>query len=159
MSNASDTQSGEWWAKVNHQFASHVRQETSFLQEYEDLVERVGDAGIAFLLRMILEDERRHHELFEEMSRAALGEEDALPAAPAPDRATAVALLEPTERFLAAERDDQVTLRRLRKELKPARDDTLWPLLVELMEIDTEKHIRVLEYLRQRLRAATKDER
>jgi rubrerythrin len=157
MTNTSETQSGEWWAKVNHQFASHVRQETSFLEEYERLVEQVGDAGIAFLLRMILDDERRHHALFEEMSKAARGVEDALPAAPAPDAATAAALLEPTERFLAAERDDQVTLRRLRKELKPARGDTLWPLLVELMEIDTEKHIRVLEYLRQRLRAAAKD--
>ena len=153
-----DAQSGEWWAKVNHQFASHVRQETAFLEQYEQLVEQVGDDGIAFLLRMILADEHRHHELFEEMSRAALGDDPAaVPAPPAPDRATAKALLEPTERFLDAERDDQETLRRLRKELKPAREDTLWPLLVEMMEIDTEKHIRVLEYLRQRLRAAAKD--
>lgn len=158
MSNVSETQSGEWWAKVNHQFASHVRQETAFLEQYEELVEEVGDPGIAFLLRMILADEHRHHELFEEMSRAALGESDAaVPAPPAPDRDMAAALLVPTERFLDAERDDQQTLRRLRKELKPARDDTLWPLLVEMMEIDTEKHIRVLEYLRQRLRAAVKD--
>ncbi len=157
MSGTSEAQSGEWWARVNHQFASHVRQETAFLEEYERLVEQVGDAGIAFLLRMILEDEHRHHELFEEMSRAALGEAGALPTAPEPDRATAKALLEPTERFLDAERDDQATLRRLRKELKPARDDTLWPLLVELMEIDTGKHIRVLEYLRRRLRAAARE--
>jgi hypothetical protein len=65
-------------------------------------------------------------------------------------------LLEPTERFLEAERDDRAQLRRLRKELKPARSNTLWPLMVELMEIDTDKHIRILEYLGTRLRDAAK---
>jgi len=34
------------------------------------------------------------------------------------------------------------------------RTDTLWPLLVELMEIDTAKHVRILEYLAERLAAA-----
>jgi rubrerythrin len=148
--------SGEWWARVTHQFSSHVREELAFLQQYEDLAGHVGDVGIEFLLRLILEDEHRHHTLFEEMTEAATQGGDTIPAPPTPAAATARALLEPTERFLEAERDDQAQLRRLRKELKPARDDTLWPLLVELMEIDTEKHIKILEYLRRRLERAVK---
>ncbi|HTK16815.1 MAG TPA: hypothetical protein VL769_10520 [Acidimicrobiia bacterium] len=148
---------GEWWARVNHQFSTHVREESAFLTQYEELAGRVGDAGIEFLLRMILEDERRHHLLFEEMTAAALDSgEPRMPPPPAPDAEMARTLLEPTERFLDAERDDRIQLRHLRKELKPARDDTLWPLMVELMEMDTEKHIRILEYLRARLRDAAK---
>ena len=53
-----------------------------------------------------------------------------------------------------AERDDQEQLRGTAARVGPARDETLWPLLVELVEIDTEKHITILEYLRVRLRAA-----
>src|SRR5207248_3770178 len=134
-----------------------VREESAFLEQYDELAGRVGDDGIEFLLRLILDDERRHHMLFEEMMRAVSGGADGIPAPPAPGETVARSLLEPTERFLEAERDDQAQLRRLRKELKPAREDTLWPLLVEMMEIDTEKHIRILEYLRRRLRNAVKD--
>jgi rubrerythrin len=148
--------SGEWWARISHRFSTHVREESAFLTQYEQLAGQVGDAGIEFLLRMILEDERRHHLLFEEMTAAAIGGTDAVPAPPAPDPEMARTLLEPTERFLEAERDDQTQLRHLRKELKPLRDGTLWSLMVELMEIDTEKHIRILEYLRTRLRNAAK---
>lgn len=153
-----DDASGEWWGRISHQFSSHVREESAFLQHYEELVGQVQDEAIAFLVRLILDDEHRHHALFEEMSTAARGAEGGgVPGAPKPDPETARALLVPTERFLQAERDDQVQLRRLRKELKPARGDTLWPLIVELMEIDTGKHIRILDYLRERLRAAAKD--
>jgi rubrerythrin len=152
-----DDASGEWWARVSHQFSSHVREEAAFLTHYEELVGQVDDEAVAFLVRLILDDERRHHALFESMSDAARGADDrALPAAPRTNRETARTLLEPTERFLAAERDDQAELRRLRKDLKPARADTLWPLMVRLMEIDTEKHIQILEYLRDRLRLAAK---
>jgi rubrerythrin len=148
--------SGEWWARVSHQFSTHVREESAFLTQYEELAGRVGDEGIEFLLQLILEDERRHHAFFEEMMNAATTGADGIPAPPAPAAATARSLIEPTERFLEAERDDRAQLRHLRKELKPARDDTLWPLLVELMEIDTEKHIKILEYLRRRLERAVK---
>jgi len=143
----------EWWVSITHSFQAHVREETAFLERYERAVEQADDPAITFLLRMILDDEHRHHALFEEMSAAALGERDGLPRVPSPTPACARELLEPTERFLDAERADGEQLRRLRKELGPVRDETLWPLLVELMEIDTRKHVLVLEYLRSRLRA------
>ena len=148
---------GEWWATVVHRFSSHVREESAFLAQYEQLVGQIADAATAFLLQMIVEDERRHHALFEDMTRAAIGGAPSdLPAPAALDAATAERLLEPTERFLTAEREDQEQLRVLRRALRPARDETLWPLLVELVEIDTQKHITILEYLRGRLRGAAK---
>ena len=60
-----------------------------------------------------------------------------------PDRA----LAEVTGCFLAAERADQKQLRALRSELRPFRDTSLWALLVELMEHDTAKHIRILSFI------------
>jgi hypothetical protein len=150
----------QWWAEVIHQLQSHVREESVFLDAYARLVDDTDDPSVQFLLRAILDDERRHHELFMSMADAArsadsdAGGAGAVPPAPRLSAQTARTLLEPTERFLAAERDDHRHLAALRKDLKPVRDDTLWPLLVELMEIDTTKHVRILEYLRGRLRAA-----
>jgi rubrerythrin len=141
---------GEWWARVVHEFRSHVREESGFLESYEALVTESDDASVRFLLELIIGDEHRHHGLFTSMADASVGE-GAFPGPPAPSPELARQLLEPTERFLAAEHEESKKLAALRKDLKPAGDGTLWPLIVELMEIDTSKHIRILEFLRDRL--------
>jgi rubrerythrin len=147
----------EWWARISHEFQTHVREELYFLEQYEEFVDLVDDDSARFLFEMIVDDEHRHHALFDEMTRAVLREDDELPGVPRFSPEQAHTLLEPTERFLAAERDDHKKLHQLVRELRPAAADTLWPLLVELMEIDTDKHVRILEYLRERLRAAAKE--
>ncbi|HEX7095931.1 MAG TPA: hypothetical protein VF183_08605 [Acidimicrobiales bacterium] len=156
----STRQSGEWWAEVTHAFQSHVREEVHFLDEYEELCLSITDPGTKFLLELIIEDERRHHALFERLAAAALGADDVEGTPPPPQLTAEEArrVLEPTERFLDAEREDRGGLRDLSKRLGPARHDTLWQLLVELMAHDTAKHIAILEYLRDRLREAMKDE-
>jgi rubrerythrin len=134
-----------------------VREETEFLDAYSELVDGVDDEAICLLIRLVLEDERRHHAMFEDMTKAILGEDGSAtlqPPRPTPEDARR--LLGPTERFLEAEEDDRARLRKLRRELRPMRDDTLWPLLVELMEIDTAKHVLILGYLRRQLREAAK---
>jgi len=148
----------QWWAAIIHQFKTHVREEASFLEAYEQLVHEANEPSVRFLIGAVLDDERRHHALFEAMADAALGagDPDVVPAAPQLSVETANRLLDPTEHFLAAEIEDRERLGQLRRQLKPVRDDTLWPLLVELMEIDTGKHIRILEYLRDRLRDAAR---
>lgn len=151
--------SDEWWTSITHAFRAHVRDEAAFIESYRDLVEGISDPGTKFLVETILEEERRHHELFERMADAALAqvppEDPTLPRPPQLNPDEAAALREPTERFLEAEQEDREELQRLAKELKPVRDDTLWRLLVELMEMDTRKHIRILEYLDRRIRAAS----
>lgn len=150
----STQQSGEWWAIISHAFEAHVREESHFLDAYEQLCSEVLDPGARFLIELILEDERRHHTLFERMAASARG--DAEPSAGTPDPPhvapdEARRILEPTQRFLEAELEDRLHLRELREKLKPARDDTVWHLVVELMELDTAKHVKILEYLRDRL--------
>lgn len=148
----------QWWAAIIHQFKTHVREEGAFLEAYERLVHEASDPSVKFLIGAVLDDERRHHALFEAMADAAAGagDPDTVPPSPKLSPDSALRLLEPTERFLEAEQEDRVRLAQLRRQLKPVRADTLWPLLVELMEIDTGKHIRILEYLRDRLRDAAR---
>jgi rubrerythrin len=143
----------ERWATLIHQFQAHVREETSFLEAYEALVAECDDDSVRLLLDLIVADERRHHDLFASLAEASVAA-NGRPAAPALSSDQARRLAEPTQRFLAAEREESRNLAALRKELKPLRRETLWPLLVELMEIDTAKHVRILEYLSERVAAA-----
>jgi hypothetical protein len=131
--------------------SEHVSSEADLLASYRELAEAPDTPEAArYLIRLIVEDEERHHRLFHEMT-AALGNQwgpspDAAPDLPygPPSRA----LEEVTIRFLAAEREDQKQLRALRREMRPFRNTTLWTLLVELMEHDTAKHIHLLTFVR-----------
>jgi rubrerythrin len=147
----------DWWARVTHAFQAHVREERHHLEAYESLARGITDPGTAFLVELILEDERRHHALFERLAATARGDggRTGMPPSPRPAREEAERLLEPTERFLDAEHDDQDKLRALAAELDGV-EDRLWRLLVELMDLDTRKHVAILEYLHERLRAAAR---
>jgi rubrerythrin len=146
--------SPEWWATVSHEFQAHVREEQQFLDSYRELVDAIDDPATRLLIELIIEDEERHHGLMarlaEEVRNAPGG--DAVTAAPRFSSDDVARLLEPTERFLEAERDDRRRLRALAKALEPLGGQNVWPLIVELMEIDTRKHVRILEYVRWRLR-------
>lgn len=134
-------------------FTEHVSSEADLLASYRELAEAPDTPEAArYLIRLVVEDEERHHRLFYDMT-AALGnsfgwthDSEAVPDLRygPPSRA----LEEVTARFLAAERADQKQLRALRKELRPFRDTSLWALLVELMEHDTAKHILVFSFIR-----------
>jgi hypothetical protein len=145
---------GEWRARMLHAFQSHLRSERYVIDDYRQLVEQTTDPGTRFLVEQILVDEQRHHEMFRIMTtdeQAWPGE--AGPSMPAPDPSLdeVGGLLDATARFLAAERQDRQQLRRLRRDLAAVDKHSAWSLVVELMEIDTMKHIRILEELRTRL--------
>jgi hypothetical protein len=68
-------------------------------------------------------------------------------------------LIPELEKLLAFERQDAKELKDLEKRFKDYRRTTIWPLLTELMALDTQKHIRILEFLlhhaKQTARAGT----
>lgn len=148
-------QDSEWWARITHAFQAHVREESYFLDEYEELASSITDPGTRFLIKLILEDERHHHEMFSRLAAAARGEGDELPPRPNPTPDEARHLLEATERFLEAEKEDRVKLRKLAKELKGVEAGH-WHLLVALTDLDTHKHMTILEFLLAALRAQAK---
>lgn len=144
----------DWWLKIAHSFSAHVRDERYVVARYEKLAETTADPGTRFLLEVILEDERRHHALFERLG-ASVSEPShsgqAVPAPPVPEPELREELLSETKHFLEIEREDLTGLKDLARDLKPAAHDTMWRLLVEVMQLDTEKHIRILEFLLHRL--------
>jgi hypothetical protein len=52
-----------------------------------------------------------------------------------------------TKRLREFEEDDARNLVQLRKRLKPFADTTIWTLIVELLQLDTKKHITILRFL------------
>jgi hypothetical protein len=145
--------SPEWWAEISHEFQAHVREEAQFLHAYRELADGIADEGVRLLIELIVDDEERHHALMARIAAAARGDlgEDAL-SAPDLSADELDRLLPPTEQFLEAEREDRRRLQELARTLRPLQDENLWPLLVELMEMDTRKHVRILEYLRHHMR-------
>jgi hypothetical protein len=148
---------GEWRVRLMHAFQVHVRAERHVLDDYTHLMERTTDPGVRFLIEQILSDERRHHELFIALANdswaSSNGGASMIPV-PHPTPSEAAELLEATSTFLAIERDDREQLRWLRREVAAAGSESLWPVVLEVMETDTAKHIRLLHELRTRLRHA-----
>ena len=147
---------GEWRARLMHAFQVHVRAERHVLDDYTHFMERTRDPGIRFLIEQILCDERRHHELFIALANdswASNSEGPKIPV-PHPTPSEAAELLEATSEFLAIERDDREQLRWLRREVSATGSESLWPVVLEVMETDTAKHIRLLQELHTRLRHA-----
>jgi rubrerythrin len=136
---------------------AHGRNEGEVLEAYADLAERTDSPAFAFLARLILEDERRHHQMLDALAESIRNsaELSGRPS-PIPDLALFTAdrdrILVETERFLALEKEDDKELDRLAKRLKDVRDTTLWELVVRLMQADNAKHRRILEFIRARAR-------
>ena len=140
---------------ILHMLRNHGAREGAALEAYQRAFEESSTSeGVRYLIRLILDDEQRHHEVFAEMANALQSFVEEMPVEPrvpglAPRRDAA--LLEVTRRLLALEKDDAKELRQLRKSLRGAPKSMLHPLLVDLMRHDTAKHIAILEHIVSRL--------
>jgi rubrerythrin len=143
-----------WERQLFEHLTDHTRREGAMLSEYAAIAEATESKALKYVLDLLLEDERRHHRYFNELaaslkSQAELSADD--PAVPRLDldRVDRAELRATTDRLLEHERSDAKELERLRKELRDVKDTTLWGLLVEIMERDTEKHIAMLRFVQQ----------
>jgi rubrerythrin len=137
---------------------SHGAREGQALSSYQRIAERSESGpGVQYLVKLILEDEERHHRVFGEMANSInsfVWELDVEPKVPPLVARSDAELLAETRRLLAFEKQDAKELRHLRKAIKHSPKSSLHPLLVELMLHDTAKHIAILEHIRHRLSAA-----
>jgi rubrerythrin len=136
---------------------AHGKNEGEILQSYQEFAESTDSPAFAYLARMILDDERRHHQLLDDLAETIRTSAELTgEPTPIPDlgefKADRERILAETERFLAWEKEDNHGLERLAKELKDVRDTTVWQLVVRLMQQDNEKHRRILEFIRDRAR-------
>jgi len=140
-----------WEGELYDTIVAHITNESDVLDRYGDLA--AGSEGhVKFLVELIGEDEARHHRIFEQWAetiRADARMEESPEGIPHLSRERAPAeLLSAVDELLAIEKDDRRQLRELQGGMKDMRRTTIWPLVLELMQLDTEKHIKILEYLR-----------
>lgn len=134
---------------------AHEAAERETLADYREAAEHAPDQGVAFLMRLILEDEERHHRLMAAMARDVadtlwwVHEDSPLPSID-PLSPAKGDLLGQTERFLRIEHDTIEQLHTLRRAVKDMRSG-LPELIVDGMEADTRKHIDMLKYIRTQL--------
>jgi len=147
-----------WEQELYDYVAGHVDAEGDIVTAYQDLANGDTSPAFRYLAQIILNDEIRHHQLFADLAEsirqmAEMREDDG----PIPDlhglRGDRDHVLATTERFLEMERADLAELKGLAKRVKDVKDTTLWGLLVQLMIDDTDKHIKILGFIRDKVRA------
>ena len=144
-----------WERELYIRLRDHIAEESDILARCQFLAE-TSTGHVQFLLEMIAEDEARHHRLLERWAEtitdlAALSPpEEGLP--PLVREQDPEELIAVVEDLLEVEHRDSDHLKELDKMLKDVRRTTVWPLLLELMELDNQKHIRILEFLRRHAR-------
>src|SRR5689334_587944 len=138
-----------WEYELRDVIREHGAREGEALAAYQTLIEQVTDPGIRFLANLILEDEARHHRMIGDMMRrieSDLTEVEMRPNVPRsiiPD----AGLYDATDTLLELEKDDQRELRRLGRLMRNEPNGSLLPLLVELLQHDTAKHIAILRFI------------
>ena len=137
----------------------HGADEGEILARYDKLAEGLRSPAARYLVGYIMDDERRHHRIIEELANTVAwgGFDTAADVAKLPDlrnhRHESADFIAETRRLLDFEKKDRRELRRLRKELHDFEDTTVWALLVDTMILDTDKHIRILKFLLDHLSA------
>jgi hypothetical protein len=154
MTSESSAGPSVWERDLYAHLTSHVEAERGLLEEYSLVAEESPSIAFRYLVNLLIEDEIRHHRIFTDLAESL--KTDALlegkdPVVPNLDfnRANSNAVLDLTERLLQRERQDADELRRLQRELRVVKDTSLWSLLVDLMERDTQKHIAILRFVKK----------
>ena len=145
-----------WVEKLYNHVNQHVQVEQGLLEGYISATSGTESAALAYLVDLIVEDEKRHHRMFSEFAAAlkhnlnwtSFGDE-----VPAMDfyKADPAQIRKLTDELLANEEGDLLELKHLHKMVKEAKDANLWDLLVQIMQRDTEKHIAILTFIKRHL--------
>ena len=158
--NGPDVGTVEW---ILEAVARHAAAERNALDQYEYIGAASGDPVIALVMRIILEDEQRHHGLLKRMEaslRDALRwthSPEALPAAAQPDAPIAGELATAARVLIEEERTGARYIRGL-AHVEKGIDSGLHSLLLEMMAMDSEKHARLLQFVYDRLSARAREE-
>jgi rubrerythrin len=141
-----------WERDLYNHLVTHIENESSLLQEYVAAAEQTDSKAFAYLVNLLIDDERRHHSTFAALAASLKteaelgGEEPDIPYLDL-DRADRAQVRELSERLIEREREDAEELKRLHRQLKDVRNTSLWDLLVSNMRRDTDKHIEILDFV------------
>jgi hypothetical protein len=148
-----------WEQQLFAHLVDHERDEQDIIGRYRDARMTTDSEAFRYLIGVIIEDEDRHHRFTTEIVNALRSDVELTDVSPRVPmlkawKPVAPELMEATEEFLRLERGDAKHLKELARDLRDTRDTTLWHILVTMMLDDTNKHIHVLEFLRDHLRTS-----
>jgi len=140
-----------WAEQLLAHIRVHVSTELDALEEYQAIARESPDEHVRYVIELIMEDEERHHRLFDQFANALELSVTGLELTPRTPPWGGVhgkeRLLAVTHRLLNLERDDIQMLEALKVQLETVAHHTLWGLLITIMEMDTRKHIAMLQSL------------
>jgi hypothetical protein len=150
-----------WEEGLYGHLTSHEQGESELLEAYQSAAEESGSPAFKYLVSLIVQDEVRHHQLFKDLADSLKADAELRAEEPAvprldrfgPEASRVIAL---TDQLLERERADAHQLHRLARELSDVKDTTLWQLLVKLMEMDTAKHVEILEFVHRHAHSQSK---
>jgi rubrerythrin len=152
----SGVQVSVWAQHLAAHLDDHMDNEREALRAYREMAGRADDR-VGLLVTQILDDEIRHHQQFAELRDALRSEVEGRGRngrAKTMKASDLDALLAQTDTLLALEKADLKELRRLAKTLRQVEDTAWRAVIVESMELDTRKHVRLLEGIRSLLEEA-----
>ncbi len=139
-----------WEHDLYEHLTEHIENEQVLVGRYSELAESAG-GHVAYLLKLVMEDEARHHRLFEEWRNALQSDAELREVPPQVPHLTRSAEADrvrtAAREFLEVERADERDLHHLQKSLKDVKHTTIWNLLVEMMALDTKKHQLILQFI------------
>ncbi len=154
MTNSSAAGPSAWARDLHAHLTSHVEIERGMLEEYRSAAEASSSKAFEYLVNLLIEDEIRHHrillELADSLETISLRPREE-PQVPYLDfnRSDTQSVLDLTEKLLQREQQDALELKRFQRELRDVKDTSIWGLLVDLMERDTQKHIAILKFVKR----------
>jgi len=143
--------------RLLNEFEAHESKEEQILEHYRTVTGALKDPVNRFVLQMILSDEEKHRAVVHAMAATLKGSltwskpAGSLEGDP-DDTAARRKLAGVTEEFLKLEREG---IKEYKSLLKASEDyyHGLFTILLSAMIRDSEKHIELLEFLRERLKA------
>jgi hypothetical protein len=144
--------------RLLNEFESHETQEKDFLRQYKEVAADVRQPLIKFLLQLIISDEEKHHAVTHAMVATLRGDlnwtkpEDAIRGLYDMGEKKQE-LLAVTEEFIRTEKEG---IRESKTLMKVSRRyyKGLFALLMGCMIHDSQKHVMILEFLRDKLKEA-----
>ncbi|HJU50725.1 MAG TPA: hypothetical protein VJ815_00190 [Acidimicrobiia bacterium] len=146
-----------WAQQLTHYLQEHMDTEREALRSYAHLAEETKSDRVRFLIQMVIDDEVRHHRLFQDMihwMRSEHSGRDDIESRIGSTASVGVGderehLVELTDRLLEMEQDDERELKELEKIVTEVADTAWWSSLVEAMRLDTRKHIMLMEAIKK----------
>jgi rubrerythrin len=155
MTDASSAGPSAWERDLYAHLTSHVEGERALLQEYRAAAQTSPSKALGYLVNLLIDDEIRHHRIFTELAESLKNDallrdkEPSIPYVDFDQTSNRDAVVDLTDQLLRREQADAQELKRLRRELRDVKDTSLWSLLVDVMERDTQKHIAILRFAKK----------